>query len=124
MNYSKNAIFNNKKAIRGGIPVVFPQFGPWDLGPQHGFARITKWEVAVSPEKTGDSVRAVFRLSDSEDTRKMWQGHQFDLLYTVTLTTNSLQTDLTVNNKNYQTCLLYTSPSPRDRQKSRMPSSA
>ena len=25
---------------------------------------------------------------------------------------------------NYQRCLLYTSPSPRDRQKSRMPSSA
>ena len=25
---------------------------------------------------------------------------------------------------NYYTCLLYTSPSPRDRQKSRMPSSA
>ena len=25
---------------------------------------------------------------------------------------------------NYRTCLLYTSPSPRDRQKSRMPSSA
>ena len=24
----------------------------------------------------------------------------------------------------YETCLLYTSPSPRDRQKSRMPSSA
>ena len=27
-------------------------------------------------------------------------------------------------NVQYQTCLLYTSPSPRDRQKSRMPSSA
>ena len=26
--------------------------------------------------------------------------------------------------KHYKTCLLYTSPSPRDRQKSRMPSSA
>ena len=26
--------------------------------------------------------------------------------------------------KNYKNCLLYTSPSPRDRQKSRMPSSA
>ena len=25
---------------------------------------------------------------------------------------------------NYRTCLLYTSPSPRDREKSRMPSSA
>ena len=27
-------------------------------------------------------------------------------------------------NPEYRTCLLYTSPSPRDRQKSRMPSSA
>ena len=27
-------------------------------------------------------------------------------------------------NQNFETCLLYTSPSPRDRQKSRMPSSA
>ena len=29
-----------------------------------------------------------------------------------------------VNSRNLKTCLLYTSPSPRDRQKSRMPSSA
>ena len=28
------------------------------------------------------------------------------------------------DSRNGQTCLLYTSPSPRDRQKSRMPSSA
>ena len=27
-------------------------------------------------------------------------------------------------NRQYRTCLLYTSPSPRDRQRSRMPSSA
>ena len=35
--------------------------------------------------------------------------------------------DILVNNAGYgnaKTCLLYTSPSPRDRQKSRMPSSA
>ena len=29
-----------------------------------------------------------------------------------------------LNNRGYISCLLYTSPSPRDRQKSRMPSSA
>ena len=29
-----------------------------------------------------------------------------------------------LENKSYSSCLLYTSPSPRDRQKSRMPSSA
>ena len=32
--------------------------------------------------------------------------------------------DLMNNNKDAYSCLLYTSPSPRDRQKSRMPSSA
>ena len=25
-------------------------FGPWDLGPQHGFARICHWEVAKEPK--------------------------------------------------------------------------
>ena len=30
----------------------------------------------------------------------------------------------TIEGKQYWICLLYTSPSPRDRQKSRMPSSA
>ena len=39
---------------------------------------------------------------------------------TVTIFTSILEPELTTLN----TCLLYTSPSPRDRQKSRMPSSA
>ena len=37
----------------------------------------------------------------------------------------SLEVDRTKKTKDmFNTCLLYTSPSPRDRQKSRMPSSA
>ena len=35
-----------------------------------------------------------------------------------------LATDLAANTTHHLICLLYTSPSPRDRQKSRMPSSA
>ncbi|XP_006823154.1 uncharacterized protein LOC102810077, partial [Saccoglossus kowalevskii] len=46
---SKQAVYDNKKAIRGGIPVVFPNFGPWDLGPQHGFARISRWTLSQAP---------------------------------------------------------------------------
>ena len=34
------------------------------------------------------------------------------------------KTDIPLSVPIYETCLLYTSPSPRDRQKSRMPSSA
>lgn len=72
---SKNAVFDNKKAVRGGIPVVFRKykihcyalnnifvsfgcilspiacFGAWDLGPQHGFARISKWTCTDGPAK-------------------------------------------------------------------------
>ena len=44
------AKLDGSKAIRGGIPVVFPNFGPWKLGPQHGFARISTWTV----DKSGD----------------------------------------------------------------------
>ena len=37
--------------------------------------------------------------------------------------TNMMSTDVRENDKGYD-CLLYTSPSPRDRTRSRMPSSA
>eukprot|EP00543_Licmophora_paradoxa_P004705 CAMPEP_0202452642 /NCGR_PEP_ID=MMETSP1360-20130828/10801_1 /ASSEMBLY_ACC=CAM_ASM_000848 /TAXON_ID=515479 /ORGANISM="Licmophora paradoxa, Strain CCMP2313" /LENGTH=335 /DNA_ID=CAMNT_0049071511 /DNA_START=84 /DNA_END=1091 /DNA_ORIENTATION=- len=45
---SSAAKLDGSKAIRGGIPVVFPQFGT-SLGfpqmPSHGFARINTWKV-------------------------------------------------------------------------------
>lgn len=40
-------------AIRGGIPVCFPWFGPGRFGdrtPAHGFARTTTWRPAPAPE--------------------------------------------------------------------------
>jgi len=52
MFVSKNAIFQPPKAIRGGVPVCFPQFG--QLGPlgQHGFARNTAFEVVDSSDSS------------------------------------------------------------------------
>ena len=41
---SSKAIFGPPKAIRGGIPICFPQFS--DMGPlevAHGFARNSEW---------------------------------------------------------------------------------
>eukprot|EP00828_Plagiopyla_frontata_P010291 TRINITY_DN1543_c0_g1_i1.p2 TRINITY_DN1543_c0_g1~~TRINITY_DN1543_c0_g1_i1.p2 ORF type:complete len:117 (+),score=29.53 TRINITY_DN1543_c0_g1_i1:30-353(+) len=42
----------------------------------------------------------------------------------ITLFKNQTMTEEIKSNTSMNTCLLYTSPSPRDRQKSRMPSSA
>ena len=40
---SKRSVFDGKKAIRGGIPFVFPIFGASSVMPQHGFARISRY---------------------------------------------------------------------------------
>jgi glucose-6-phosphate 1-epimerase len=44
----------NGQAIRGGIPVIFPWFGPREGSPQHGFARNTPWELKeITPQPDG-----------------------------------------------------------------------
>ena len=43
---SPGAVFDGKQPIRGGVPVVFPQFGRPDQAlPMHGFARTSTWTV-------------------------------------------------------------------------------
>ena len=54
--------FAEGQPIRGGIPVVFPWFGPREGLGQHGFARVKPWEIKeVIPAPDG-SVSVRFRL--------------------------------------------------------------
>lgn len=97
---SSTSKMDGSKAVRGGIPLVFPNFGPWKLGPQHGFARSMWWTVSSSPTKmeNGDVV-AVFQLAENEESRKLWD-HKFLLQYTVTLSETKLTTQLSITNTN------------------------
>ncbi|KAK2158820.1 hypothetical protein LSH36_163g02039 [Paralvinella palmiformis] len=113
---SSKSHFDKKKAIRGGIPIVFPNFGPWDLGPQHGFARIMSWNSTEVSKDESSNPMAVFNLSDTEETRKMWNFRHvswitFQLTYIVTLLEDSLKTDFIVKNVDDKqlgfTCLLH-----------------
>ena len=54
---SKDAIMDGSAAIRGGIPLCFPQFGqPDKTYPQHGFLRRNKWKVVEGSQfDTDDS---------------------------------------------------------------------
>ena len=72
------------RAIRGGVPVIFPQFD--DLGPlsRHGFARTAAWhETQPDP---GESLALV--LTDSAETRKHWP-HAFRLTLGISVDTPS-----------------------------------
>jgi len=71
-------------SIRGGIPVIFPQFAAEGPLPKHGFARTAPWSfVDAGPVDDGGlSVR--FRLEDSEQTRAIWpQAFVAELLATI-----------------------------------------
>lgn len=111
---SSAAKLDGSKAIRGGIPIVFPVFGPppkdhpTSALPQHGFARISHWEYLgkssseSAPVSKGgdDAVRLDFGLTPaslSEDLRKAWP-YEFALQYSVTLGRDGLQTALEVRN--------------------------
>lgn len=53
---SSKAVLDGSRAIRGGIPICFPSFGPWEHGPNHGFARISSnWSVTQNPVSDDDS---------------------------------------------------------------------
>lgn len=43
---SRKSRFAAGEAIRGGVPICFPWFGPHDGGPAHGLARISQWDLA------------------------------------------------------------------------------
>eukprot|EP00928_Gymnodinium_smaydae_P047796 TRINITY_DN31927_c0_g1_i1.p1 TRINITY_DN31927_c0_g1~~TRINITY_DN31927_c0_g1_i1.p1 ORF type:complete len:292 (-),score=79.10 TRINITY_DN31927_c0_g1_i1:262-1137(-) len=94
---SPGAIWDGKKAIRGGVPLVFPQFGQPDKAmAQHGFARSSVWTFESCEDTMEESI-AILSLSDTEETRKVW-NHKFRLEYVVTLTAVSLKMTLRVIN--------------------------
>lgn len=95
MFLSKDAIFDGETPIRGGVPLIFPQFGPGKMR-QHGFARRCAWTCA-SEESGSDKATAVFTLEPNEYTLNMWPC-KFLLTFTVTIDMNRLLLDFNVKN--------------------------
>ena len=88
--------FRDGAAIRGGVPVVFPQFSSWGPLPKHGFARNRAWELISVENGT-----ARFHLRDSEATRAIWP-HAFLAEYAVTVREQQLIMELTIINHSEQ----------------------
>jgi glucose-6-phosphate 1-epimerase len=68
---SPRAVFDGQQAIRGGVPVIFPQFNQRGPLPRHGLARQRPWRALSLEQAAGDAL-AVLRLVDDAATRAIW----------------------------------------------------
>jgi glucose-6-phosphate 1-epimerase len=72
---SPQAAYAPGRAIRGGVPLVFPWFGahPTDRqAPMHGFARTRPWRLVTSGPGPDGAVVLELALEDDETTRRLW----------------------------------------------------
>ncbi|KAG5084499.1 hypothetical protein AAZX31_19G237900 [Glycine max] len=94
---SSKAIFKAPKAIRGGIPICFPQFGNCGSLELHGFVRNRMWAIDDNPpplpanDSSGKSFIDLV-LKSSEEDMKCWP-YSFEFHLRVSLTTDG---DLTL----------------------------
>ena len=96
---SSRSRFEPGIAIRGGVPVIFPWFGPRGgglPGPMHGFARMVDWEVEGSQLRPDGSVELRLVLGPSNASRDL--GYDaFQLQFRVAIGA-TLEMELAVHN--------------------------
>jgi glucose-6-phosphate 1-epimerase len=94
---SPKSVFASGQAIRGGVPVIFPQFGARGPLQRHGFARTKPWALVMA-EQGKDDALAVLRLCDDAATRMFWP-HAFELELSVRISGREIQIELACENK-------------------------
>jgi len=81
---SSHSFFQPGKPIRGGVPVIFPWFGPRDGfpdAPMHGFVRLKEWNVD-SVSRDGQFVDITLSTASDDSTRAQWP-HEFVLTHAI-----------------------------------------
>jgi len=96
---SAKSALDGTKAIRGGVPVIFPQFAERGTGTRHGFARTSTWRVADQGLDEGWAF-AVFALAPGDLAPQHAQAwpHAFELRLRVAIRANDLHMRFDVRN--------------------------
>lgn len=67
--------FEAGKAIRGGVPICWPWFGPHPTEstlPQHGFVRTALWQLHEFCDENARQSRVTLSIQSSDATRALW----------------------------------------------------
>ena len=86
--------FEAGQPIRGGVPIIFPWFGPREGGAAHGFARAANWILQETASIPSGGVSLRFRFPGSTENALM---PSFSAYYVVTVT-DTLSLELIITN--------------------------
>jgi len=86
--------FEDGKPIRGGIPIIFPWFGPREGEAAHGFARTQTWELREVAQLPSGAIKIHLALPDSPSAALC---AKFSAEYVVTIG-KTLSAELVVTN--------------------------
>jgi glucose-6-phosphate 1-epimerase len=84
---SRQAHFQPDKAIKGGIPVCWPWFGPdpdQRGRPDHGFVRNRGWKLLATEARVDGSTRLLLGTRDNDQSAALWP-YPFSLELEVTV---------------------------------------
>lgn len=94
---SPDAVVEDGRAVRGGIPVIFPQFEQRGPLPRHGLARTRSWQWIEGIQR-GAVVMGVMQMTDDEKSRALWP-QEFEAELCVSVCGNQLDLELAVVNR-------------------------
>jgi len=93
---SPDSRYGEGEAVRGGVPVIFPQFSSRGTLPRHGLLRTRGWQLVDMPSH-GRHAQAVLRFVADDATRKLWP-HEFEAEVTFSLVGQQLDIEFAVTN--------------------------
>jgi len=93
---SPTSLYGEGQAVRGGVPVIFPQFSSRGTLPRHGLLRTRGWQFVEMPTQ-GRHAQAVLRFVADDATRTLWP-HEFEAEITVSITGQQLDIEFAVTN--------------------------
>lgn len=99
---SAKSAYQSGKAIRGGVPLIFPWFGANGsnpAAPAHGFVRTSQDWLLVEAGRSNDDYMLTFELTDS-DVSKSFGYKEFKVTYKIAVG-EELELELIVENQSH-----------------------